>query len=1121
MFCDGPPLAPHRRLGGLPVAPATLSSMLRATVTPRETHHGTGQPSDPSPDGTTHTSESLGAAPSAYGEREPHSIPATELRDPGRYKILGEHGRGGLGRVSRAHDRDLGRDIAIKELIARGHVREMRFVREALITARLEHPGIVPVYEAGRWPDGTPFYAMKLVAGRSLRELLAERATFEERISLLHHVIAVADAIAYAHDRNIIHRDLKPANVIVGDFGETIVIDWGLAKDLTAAEDAVVEAGPFRSPADDGLTSTGSVLGTPAYMAPEQQRGEPVDQRADVHAIGVMLWELCTAQKLPPGDTGQRGTLLRRAGIDSDLASIIEKSLDPDPDRRYPHAGALAADLKAFKAGARISARRYSLFAMLSHWARRHRAIALSVATAVALGTIGVATYVRHIAAERDRVTAANNALTLSHAQLLLHSDPTAADELLQRYEGADHGRVEVLRAEARGLGLAESRAAPHGLAIYGVYPAGDGSLATLGADGLVVKTSRSGATRVIAHSTPQSYVFDYAAERHLLAFPCPTTMICLLDVQTESLHRPPADLASFAPVGLALSPRGDLLAAVSSQGDLSIWRLADPEPPVVQLQMHVDHDESLAFVDEHTLAAQSSGHVHILHLDASGRAIATAVLAVPDARDLRANDKLHLIVASTTTGQLVIIDSERDQIAQQPTICKGRLNRVAILPVRAAIGFACQDGDAGLWDLERQSTTVLVHVDGGVSTVAGSADGRYVIAGGNNGTVVVHDAATQIAHSYLGHTTRLTSLYPPSAGVAGIVSADVGGELRIWPLPDASTRVAIRTTARMFRAQPFPSDGSVVAIGDSPRVSWYTRDGASGEAVGHTVTHSQLAVSSTARQAIMFGLDDELELWSFDGEPSLRALRTGHGAASVVAYLADGEHFVVGSADGAVVEWSNDGRVTRVLGTLREPIVFMRIVRSTSAIAVGGRSGALWIFERGGMRYVGLEPNAIASVATSPDARWLATANLQGLVHLYDTVTLEVRTLQSPHPSNQYLVFSPDSATLAVASDRTISMISLPTRAAASTAAHNWAWKEVEIPVKHLAFTANNEWLAATSDRGGIWFNRRGSEQWTYLSTGSNRILFGVFTADDTQLVATDTGGRALLVNMRAIGFR
>src|SRR5689334_8377839 len=189
---------------------------------------------------------------------------------------MGEYGRGGLGRVSRAHDLELGRDVAIKELISRGAINEVRFLREALITARLEHPGIVPIHEAGRWPDGTPFYAMKLVSGRSLRDLIAEARTSDERLGLLDHVIAVADAIAYAHGRNIIHRDLKPGNVIVGDFGETVVIDWGLAKDLTAAEDPVTAASPAQPSPDDELTGAGSVLGTPAYMAPEQARGEHV-----------------------------------------------------------------------------------------------------------------------------------------------------------------------------------------------------------------------------------------------------------------------------------------------------------------------------------------------------------------------------------------------------------------------------------------------------------------------------------------------------------------------------------------------------------------------------------------------------------------------------------------------------------------------------------------------------------------------------------------------------------------------------------------------------------------------------------------------------------------------------
>ena len=368
-------------------------------------------------------------APASSPDAPSDTVP--QVRSPARYRVLGEHGRGGLGKVSRVRDRELGRDVAVKELLSRGALHEVRFLREALITARLEHPAIVPVHEAGRWPDGTPFYTMKLVAGRPLRDLLARCKTVDDRLALLHHVIAVTDAIAYAHGRNIIHRDLKPSNVIVGDFGETVVIDWGLAKDLSSSEESVRGDGPLPSSRDDDLTSAGTVMGTPAYMAPEQQRGEPVDQRADVYAIGAMLWELCSIEKLPPGYSGQRRRILRASGIDPDLIVIVDKALDADPERRYPDARALAADLKAFKTGARIGARRYSPWGMLVHWTRRHRALALSVTAMIVLAAAGGALYVRNIAAERDRADGALIRSQLSEASLLLEKDPTRAKELL------------------------------------------------------------------------------------------------------------------------------------------------------------------------------------------------------------------------------------------------------------------------------------------------------------------------------------------------------------------------------------------------------------------------------------------------------------------------------------------------------------------------------------------------------------------------------------------------------------------------------------------------------------------------------------------------------------------
>jgi serine/threonine protein kinase len=386
---------------------------------------------------------------------EPFEAPATQVRAPQRYQIINEHGRGGLGRVSRAHDRELGRDVAIKELISRGHISEVRFLREALITARLEHPGIVPVHEAGRWPDGTPFYAMKLVSGRPLRDLIAERPTVDERIGLLHHVIAVADAIAYAHGKNIIHRDLKPANVIVGEFGETIVIDWGLAKDLSTTEDSTVGGGPFRTHRDDDLTSAGTVLGTPAYMAPEQQRGEHVDQRADVYAIGAMLWELCAQDKVPPADPHVRRRTLRRVGIDRDLATIIDKSLDPDPKHRYPDAGALAADLKAFKSGARIAARSYSLLGVLIHWTRRHRALALIVLTSILVLSATILVSFINIAHDRAVAISSRESAIIATATALLGRDPTRAWAAIQSIP--PNAATALLRARITAGGVADS----------------------------------------------------------------------------------------------------------------------------------------------------------------------------------------------------------------------------------------------------------------------------------------------------------------------------------------------------------------------------------------------------------------------------------------------------------------------------------------------------------------------------------------------------------------------------------------------------------------------------------------------------------------------------------------
>src|SRR5262245_20647717 len=163
-------------------------------------------------------------------------LPPLPIVSEAHYKADREIARGGMGRVVAAEDRRLGRPVALKELLEPAGDQLTRFQREALITARLQHHGIVPVYEAGRWPTGEPFFSMKLVSGKPLDRVIADARTLDERLALLPRIAAAADAIAYAHSKRIVHRDLKPGNVLIGDYGETVVIDWGLAKDLDAAD---------------------------------------------------------------------------------------------------------------------------------------------------------------------------------------------------------------------------------------------------------------------------------------------------------------------------------------------------------------------------------------------------------------------------------------------------------------------------------------------------------------------------------------------------------------------------------------------------------------------------------------------------------------------------------------------------------------------------------------------------------------------------------------------------------------------------------------------------------------------------------------------------------------------
>jgi len=302
--------------------------------------------------------------------------------------------RGGMGVVFTAEDENLQRRVALKVLDVPTTDGDLanRLIREARVLAALEHPGIVPVHDVGTLADGRVFYTMKFVEGKRLDEYIGSVASFPDRLRLF---LRICDAVAFAHARGVLHRDLKPANIMVGPFGEVLVMDWGLAKILRGEDSGGVrEADPNatvfdkRKPvatAGDAteisvVTGHGTVMGTPGYMSPEQARGdiELLDSRSDIYSLGALLRFLLTGQpEATPLSNGPR--------IDKSLAAICAKSTAASRDERYPKVQEMALDVSRYLDGLAVGAHRESVFEKARRYYRRYRFFILLIAAYLAM----------------------------------------------------------------------------------------------------------------------------------------------------------------------------------------------------------------------------------------------------------------------------------------------------------------------------------------------------------------------------------------------------------------------------------------------------------------------------------------------------------------------------------------------------------------------------------------------------------------------------------------------------------------------------------------------------------------------------------------------------------------
>ena len=991
----------------------------------------------------------------------------------GRYVHLGELGRGGLGKVALVRDRRLGREIAIKQLVHRSRASRARFRREAQLTAQLEHPAIVPVYDAGVDGAGEPYYAMRRVTGETLAQRVGAVSTPAERLSLVPVVLAAAEAVAYAHERGIVHRDLKPSNILCGARGETIVIDWGLARrvgstfesppplapppaagsapgetlserpdgaswDAAAAvgddedeDDLAPRALGSGDPAalDEAkvVTLTGEVIGTPAYMPPEQAAGEAVDARADVYALGATLYFVLSGA---PPYAGASGQVLRRVmteppaelearapGVPAELGAIVRRAMAREPAERYATAAALVTDLRRFLSGRLVAAHRYRPWSLAWWWLRRHRAAAVvAVAATLALAAIA-ATSVQRIRRERGAAAASANRLRLLQARAELERDPTVAAAWLASYR-VERAQRELAMRVASAAALSAARdllpvsgptiqrvcVSPDGRTIVGVDRQGDvflwqrasspvvarrvGSLAEPPAS---CRVSSSGTRALVLGRKGALALVElpggaWTAEPRAIrraAFAGEAVVLVGTDQQVHVIDHPGAaartlGASAFPVVWLAEAADGAAVAMTGTDGSLAVWTL---DGAVRTLPPHPRPLTSIDLLAGGGVVGTSSTQVRIDHPDGSSR-----TLPIDQGRDT-------VVITAALADSVLVTDSSSQRLSRWWP--DGRLDVV---------------GKEVVYD-----------------TLAASVDGARAAWATQDGVVHVLDATTGAVRELRGHGSGVRDLVVTRDG-STIITAAEDASLRVWE-PDPPDGPPLRGVATAVTAMGASADRALLVVGDDAGrltrwggVAPAQLDRAVGEPLATLPGRiDRVLVDGGGAAALVATGDDRLVLVDL-AHGTTRELSAGTGAYPI-GFSAAGHPIAL--FDDRVVRAFDDGGAPRVLLEAKAPFVAGTVTADGRLAVVSAFDGvrAIEVATGAATRLVGPE-GAIFRVTSSPDARHAVAVTGAGTVWRWPLDALspdgELRgeLVGQMRGNTTDLVISGDGGTVAVADE-------------------------------------------------------------------------------------------------------